>query len=71
VFCACEKTQLFYVVLCVVRTVHKFDFGLVINGTSNKCRLVFVTKKKLLHAAIEGHVFGGICASPSYRRRNC
>ena len=45
VFCACEKIQLFSVALCVVRVVLKFYFGLVIHGTSYKCRLVFVTKK--------------------------
>lgn len=40
-FCACAKMHLFSVVF----SAHKFDFGFVISGTSNKCRLVFVTKK--------------------------
>jgi hypothetical protein len=31
VFCACEIMQLFSVVFCVVRTVHKFDIRRVIN----------------------------------------
>jgi hypothetical protein len=36
----CEIIQLFSVVLCVVKVVHKFDFRLVIKGTSNKWRPV-------------------------------
>jgi hypothetical protein len=40
VFCACEAVQLFSVLFCVVRVVHKLDFGLVINETPNKWRPV-------------------------------
>ena len=69
--CPCEKIPLFSVLFCAVRAEHQFDFGLVIKGTSNKRRLVFVTKKNLRHEAIEGHVFDGICVSSSYRLRNC
>jgi len=36
VFYACEKVELFSVVFCVVRTLHKVCFKLVINETTNK-----------------------------------
>ena len=39
-FFACEITQFFPVVICVVRTVHKFEFRIVINQTPNKWRPV-------------------------------
>jgi hypothetical protein len=38
VFCAWGIIQLFYVVFCVVRTVHKFGFRHVINETCSKLR---------------------------------
>jgi len=40
VFNACEIIQLFSVVFCVFRAVHKFDFRLVVNETPNKWRPV-------------------------------
>lgn len=36
-FCSCEIIQIFYVVFCVVWTVHKFYFRLLINGSKNCC----------------------------------
>jgi len=42
VFCGCEITELVYVVFCVVRVVHKFDFRLAMNETPNIWRPVFV-----------------------------
>jgi hypothetical protein len=38
VFCACGVIQLFSVVFCVLRAVHKFDFRPVINETPNNWR---------------------------------
>ena len=46
VFCACELIQLFSVVFCMLRAVHKFDFGLV-------------TKRKG-HAVTENRIFDRI-----------
>jgi len=49
VFCACEIIPLFSEAFCMVTAVCKFDFGLVVNETSNlerSCseeRLVFLT----------------------------
>jgi hypothetical protein len=37
VFCACKIIQLVFVVFCVVRVVHKFDFKTDINDTPYKC----------------------------------
>jgi hypothetical protein len=37
---ACEIIQLFSLVLCVVRAVHRFDFRLVVNETPNRWRPV-------------------------------
>jgi hypothetical protein len=34
--CAFEIIQLFSLVFCVFRALHKFDFRLVIKGTANK-----------------------------------
>ena len=51
--CECEVTQ-FYVVFCVVRTVHKFDFRLVTNETTDKWR------QCKGHAVIKTRVFGRI-----------
>jgi hypothetical protein len=48
--------QLFSAVLCVVRAVHKFDFRLVINETSNKRRPM-----EEGHAVIVSRVFDRIC----------
>jgi hypothetical protein len=36
VFCGCELIHSLYVVFCVVRNVHKFDFRAVTNETPNK-----------------------------------
>ena len=55
-FCACEVIQLFSVVLCVVRSVNKFDFRIVTNETHNKQRRVSV-KKKPRHLVAETYVF--------------
>jgi hypothetical protein len=39
VFCACEMMQFFSAVFCVVRSVHKFDFRLVVKETkATSCR---------------------------------
>ena len=62
-FCECEKIQLFSAVFCVVRTVHKFDFGLIINGTCNKCRLVFVTKEIASCSDRRSCVWRDLCVS--------
>ena len=43
-FCACEITQLFSVVFWVVRAVHTFDVGFVMNETRKKWRPIFVYK---------------------------
>jgi hypothetical protein len=43
-------------VFCLVRTVHKSDFMLVINEAPNKWGLAFVKKKKDC-IVIEDHVF--------------
>jgi len=40
VFCASEILQLFLLVICIIRVVHKFFFGLIINETPNKWRPV-------------------------------
>ena len=41
-FRACELIQLFPVKLSVVRAVHKFDFRLVMNETTNRRGSIFV-----------------------------
>ena len=65
-FCACEMIQLFSVMFCVVRSVHKFDFRLVINYTSNKCRPV-----EEGHAVIDVRVFDTVHMFSPDRRREC
>jgi len=40
--CECERLQLFPLVFCMGRAVHKFDFRLVTNETPNKWRSLFV-----------------------------
>ena len=42
-FCAWKVTSLFSVVFCVIRTVNKFDFHLVMDETPKKQPLMFVT----------------------------
>ena len=59
-----------FVVFCVVRTVHKCDFKLVINETPSKRLTVFVLKK-LRHAAIKIHVFDRISMFALGRCREC
>jgi hypothetical protein len=44
VVCACEVTQSFSVLFCIVRPVHKFDFRLVKKETSSKLLPVFIKK---------------------------
>jgi hypothetical protein len=48
-FCACEIIQLFSAVFYVIRAVHKFNFGLVINETTNEkqCKNHAVTEAKV------------------------
>jgi hypothetical protein len=64
VFCACEIIQLFSVVFCVVRDVHKFDFRLVINETTDKCQPVE-------RSCSDGHVFDRISMASLDRHRDC
>ena len=61
-------TELVYVVSCIVTAVHKFYFRLVINGTPNIWRPVFV---KLGHTVTQNHVFDRICMSGVDHRREC
>jgi len=42
-FCACDVTQLFSAVFCVVTAVHTFDFRLM-HETPHKQRQVFVKR---------------------------
>jgi hypothetical protein len=66
VFCACEKIQLFSVVFCVVGAEHTSYFGLVINGISDKCRLVFVTKRTcVLKRQKVMFLTGSVCLPPT------
>jgi hypothetical protein len=48
VFCACEIIQLFSVVFCVVTSVHKFDFRIVMNEKPTNGN-----KRKQAHAVVE------------------
>ena len=57
------------VVFCVVRSVHEFDFRLVINETSKKWRPVFV--KILRHVVMETRVFDTMYTFSPDRRREC
>jgi hypothetical protein len=67
VFCACGIIQLFCVVFCVVRAVHKFGFRLVVEENPNKWRGVFF--KNLRDAVIETHVLDTIYRFSSDLRR--
>jgi hypothetical protein len=57
--CACKIIYWFSVVFCVVRAVHKFDFGLVTkeHRTNGDQYLL----KEIHPAVIETHVFDSIC----------
>ena len=64
-FCECELVQLFSLVFCMGRAVHKFDFRIVTKETPNKWRSLC---KNLRHAVTEVHVCDWICMFASDRR---
>ena len=69
VFCGCDIIHLYSVLFCVVRAVHKFDFGLIMKKTPKKWRPVFF--KTLRHVVIETDVFDRTCKFSPDSRREC
>jgi hypothetical protein len=76
-FCACEIIPLFSVVFCVFRSVHKFDFRLVVNETPNKwwpveghavMMLVFLTRSICFPLIVVASVRGlsAVCRSTTF-----
>ena len=62
---AYKVIHLFSVVFCVITTVHKFDFGLLVNGTSKNGKL------KENQAVTETLVFDRIRLFYLHRRCEC